>query len=193
MSSVASIGTSSQSQYIQQLLQGRQSCEAQETPEFEAQEQAHGGSTSSASSATNNHRAQFQANFQSAAQALGIDPSKFKDIQNQIRSAVSDAKSSSGASLTKSQIDQVVNNVLTKNGVDPAQFKSQMQALHQKMGGHRHHHKVGTDTNSTNGSSPSNGSTTISDLGSAVDASSTSGIDSLVNTLPAGSLVDANA
>ena len=118
-------------------------------------------------------RAQFESKFESAAQELGIDTDAFKDLREKIDEAVNNVRMN-GATQgnTKSAIDDAVNGVLKENGIDPAEFKSQMASIFEKMGMPK----------------PGQG-------GFGADGSSTQGSSSLslLSNLPTGSFVDATA
>lgn len=74
--------------------------------------------------------------FNTALQTMGVDSSKAASITKQIQSAVQDAaKSSAGSSDPRAAVQQAVDGVLTKNGIDPQQFKTQFQAAMKKLGG----------------------------------------------------------
>ncbi len=80
-------------------------------------------------------KAQFESKFESAAKELGVDASAFKELRSKIEEAVKNARgSASEGTDVKSAIDDAVDAVLEENGVDPAEFKSQMEAVFEKMG-----------------------------------------------------------
>lgn len=80
-------------------------------------------------------KAKFEAKFETAAQEAGLDPEIFKDLRAQIDEAVKSAReNASEGTDVKSVIDEAVNGVLKENGIDPAEFKSQMNAIFEKMG-----------------------------------------------------------
>ena len=74
--------------------------------------------------------------FNTALQAMGVDSSKAASIIKQIQPAVEGAaKSSASASDPRAAMQQAVDGVLTKNGIDPQQFKTQLQSAMKKLGG----------------------------------------------------------
>ena len=76
--------------------------------------------------------------FNTALQAMGVDSTKAASITKQIQPAVQDAaKSSGGSSDPRAAVQQAIDSVLKKNGVDPQQFKTQFQAAMKKLGGNR--------------------------------------------------------
>ena len=80
--------------------------------------------------------------FNTALQAMGVDSSKAASIIKQIQPAVQDAaKSSDGSSDPRAAIQQAVDGVLKKNGIDPQQFKTQFQAAMKKLGGNGQAHR----------------------------------------------------
>lgn len=127
MSSVSSITNSSPLTYLQQLQQRQAQGEG-------AQDQA----------------------VTSALQALGIDSSKASTIEGQIQQAVKNVPSESGnPSDRRTAVQQAIDGVLKNNGIDPAQFKSQLQASFQKLGlGRRHRHHATESANQSTANSP---------------------------------------
>ena len=64
-----------------------------------------------------------------ALQAMGVDSSKAGSITKQIEAALqAAAKNSDGSSDPRAAAQQAVSDILTKNGIDPQQFKTQVQA-----------------------------------------------------------------
>ncbi len=80
-------------------------------------------------------RQPFEAKFESAAEAAGIDPSVLAEIRTQMESAVQSAleQGLSGSEL-KDSVDSAVNKVLEDNGIDPETFKAQMAEVFEQMG-----------------------------------------------------------
>jgi hypothetical protein len=73
-----------------------------------------------------------------ALQAMGVDSTKAASITKQIQSAVQDAtKNSNGSSDKRAAIQQAVDGVLNQNGIDPEQYKTQVQAAMKKLGGNK--------------------------------------------------------
>jgi hypothetical protein len=107
MSSVSGLGSATSSQLLQRLRDGQ-------TGQADRMNQA----------------------FNTALQAMGVDSSKAASIIKQIQPAVEGAaKSSASASDPRAAMQQAVDGVLTKNGIDPQQFKTQFQAAMKKLGG----------------------------------------------------------
>jgi hypothetical protein len=78
-------------------------------------------------------QAQFQSKFDAAAKELGIDTSQFADISGKINDALKNVDLSQ-SSDPKATIESTVNDTLKANGVDADQFKSQFDAVLDKMG-----------------------------------------------------------
>lgn len=80
----------------------------------------------------------FEAKLQSMADELGIDSSTFAKIGGEIKDAIAttrqDNKGLSHDEM-KAKLDSAINDVLTKNGVDPAEFKAKFAELRKSMGG----------------------------------------------------------
>ena len=127
MSAISSIGGTSPLTYLQQLQQRGQD---------------------------NDHDGDKDQAFTNALSALGVDPSKASTIQSQIQQAIKDASSNSTSDSPtdrRTAVQQAIDGVLKNNGIDPAQFKSQLQAQFQKTGaGRHHHHHGGSSTDQTN-------------------------------------------
>ena len=71
-----------------------------------------------------------------ALQAMGVDSSKAASITKQIEAAMqAAAKNSDGSSDPRAAAQRAVSDILTKNGIDPQQFKTQIQAAMKKLGG----------------------------------------------------------
>lgn len=79
--------------------------------------------------------------FADALQALGVNAQEATSIENEIQQAVKDAVGTS--TDRRAAVQQDIEGVLKQHGIDPAQFKAQLKAAFQKIGGrHRHHHAV---------------------------------------------------
>lgn len=140
---------------------------------------------SSTSTSRAERRAQFEAKFKQAATDLGFNADQLASVGGQIRDAVKQAKASGGND--KAAIQDAVNKVLEANNIDPAQYKSEMGQIMQKMGvsHHGHHHGSGAS-----------GPTASAVSGSGVDADGDHDHSQAVSFLasaPAGTFVDANA
>lgn len=82
------------------------------------------------SESSDSRRADFEAKFNSAAQAAGLDPQAVSGLQDEIKSAVDAAtQSSSGTSDRRQVVQNAIDGVLQKHGVDLAKFNSQMQSM----------------------------------------------------------------
>lgn len=123
MSSVSSVGQTDISQLLQSLQAGQRSGKS--------------GGAFAAQQPPAQVQQQFQAKFQSAAKELGIDTSKFADIQGKIRDSVQstlDNNQGLSGDQLQSKIEDGVNGVLKDNGIDPDQFKSQLKQIGDKLG-----------------------------------------------------------
>lgn len=142
---------------------------------------------------------QRQADFASALQSAGVDPSKIGDIQQQVDAAVQGVRQN-GAPPTgtdqRSAFKAAVDGVLEKNGVDVAKFESALKAQHA---GHAHHggRKHGADgdsggatsaTDSPDASGPATLKSQLADLLKSLADGTAQKSD-----VPAGSLVDVAA
>lgn len=136
-------------------------------------------------------RQRFEAKFKSAAEDAGIDISKFSDLKSQIETRVGDAlKNADGSTDLQSAIDQAVNGVLEDNGIDPEQFKSQMEQVFRSMGapapsGGGYDRSGGLASSTTNSKND-----LLSKLLSQLGGDSAGGF---FGSQPSGSLVDAAA
>lgn len=78
---------------------------------------------------SDSRRAEFEAKFNSAALAAGLDSEAAAGLQDEIKAAIAAAKETSDTSSDPRQgIQNAIDGVLQKHGVDLEQFKSQMQA-----------------------------------------------------------------
>lgn len=78
---------------------------------------------------------EIQAQFQSAAESLGIDGSQLASLRGEIETAVQDAmKSFDGSGSPKEAISSAINGVLEENGIDAEEFKAQMQDIMSASG-----------------------------------------------------------
>ena len=81
-------------------------------------------------------RAEFEAKFNEAALAAGLDPEAAAGLQDEIKAAIAAAKQKSDTTADPRQVIQnAIDGVLQKHGVDLKQFKSQMQAGMRGPGG----------------------------------------------------------
>lgn len=193
MSSVSSVGQSNVAQMLQQLRSMKSS-------------QAR--STGGRPEPTAEMRQQFEARLKSMADDLGIDSSTFAKIGGQIKDAVSSTiQSNQGLSLDdmKAKLDSAINDVLTKNGVDPAEFKAKFAELQKSMGPPPRRHEqendgdaddAGASTSATSNNTTSNNSTpTGSSQSNAASGQPpqmdiTGMIARFFSHMPAGSFVD---
>jgi hypothetical protein len=83
-------------------------------------------------------RAEFEKKFEEAAKAAGLDVDKLKSIQGDIQAAISTTIEGYGnlsdQSGLQDAIQKAVNDVLTKNGFDPATVKQQLESARDSMG-----------------------------------------------------------
>ena len=110
MSALSAVGSTNQSQMMQQLLKQAQGTRTQPTPP-----------------------PQFQAQLQTAVQAAGLDASTIANIQGDIQSAIKTALSGlDGSTNPREAVSSAVKEVFEKYGIDPQDFKSKMaEALGQ--------------------------------------------------------------
>lgn len=153
MTSVSTVGQSSQASMVSQLRQKA----VQESGRAARQEP------------TPEMRAKFEAKLESAAKDMGIDAEQFKQVRTQIQAKVQELRDS-GQRPTREQMDAVVGDVLKQNGIDAEEFKATMQSLSDKMGG------------------PPRGNGHFG--GGDGDGDDVAG---MMDSMPAGSLVDATA
>jgi glycine cleavage system regulatory protein len=74
-------------------------------------------------------RAEFEAKFTEAALAAGLDPKAADGLQDEIKAAIAAATQKSDSATDRRQVIQnAIDGVLQKHGVDLEKFKSQMQA-----------------------------------------------------------------
>jgi hypothetical protein len=72
-------------------------------------------------------RAEFGAKFQEAALAAGLDPAAANGLQDEIKAAITEALKTSDATTDRRQVIQdAVDGVLEKHGVNLEKFKSQL-------------------------------------------------------------------
>jgi hypothetical protein len=72
----------------------------------------------------------FEARFNAAALAAGLDPQAVGGLQEEIQSALDAATQNSDSTTDRRQVVQnAIDGVLQKHGVDLAKFKSQMQSM----------------------------------------------------------------
>ena len=131
---------------------------------------------------------EMQQQFQSAAKELGIDSSKFAKLDGQIRDTVQQTvKDNQGASSEDLQkiVGEKVDGVLKDNGVDPAEFKKNMEKMQSSMEA-----KFGGKIPGGQGFSGFGGSAKLGgqDANSIQELLKNLGVDS--SQLPAGSLFD---
>jgi hypothetical protein len=117
MSSIDSIsGSSSGLSLLQQLL-ARQRGETT------------GTSAVSGTSTGDSRRAEFETKFNEAAVAAGLDSSAVEGLQDEIKSAISAALKTSDSTTDRQQvIEEAIDGVLEKHGVDLEKFQSEMQS-----------------------------------------------------------------
>ncbi len=76
-------------------------------------------------------KAAFDAKFEEAAEAAGVDSDKISGLRDQIQSAITstleEAQSSGDTSSLKDNIKTAVENVLKENGIDPEDLESRLQ------------------------------------------------------------------
>lgn len=121
MSAISSTGSSAQLQYLQQLMQGQKS--QSPPPDF---------------------KAELEARLEGAAKAVGVDPAKIPDLIKQIQDAAQNATKNAGETGDpRAAAKDAVDGVLKKNGVDPAKFRSAIEAQGGKTHGHHHGHRQG--------------------------------------------------
>lgn len=76
-----------------------------------------------------------EAQIQSAAESLGIDPSEFTALRGELESAVQGAlEDFDGSGDPREAISSAVNSVLDANGIDADAFKAQMEDLKSAAG-----------------------------------------------------------
>lgn len=188
MSSVSSVGQSNVAQMLQQL-RSVQSSQAR--------------STGQRPQPTAEMRQQFEARLKSMADDLGIDSSTFAKIGGEIKDTVSSAiQSNQGLSRDdmKAKLDAAINDVLTKNGVDPAEFKAKFAELQKSMGPPPRRHEQENDgdaddagaTNNTTSTATTSNNTTAAGSPSAQppQLDITGMIARFFSHMPAGSFVD---
>jgi hypothetical protein len=121
MSSIDSIsGSSSELSRLQQLL---------------ARQRGTTGSVTAlgAGAANDSRRADFEAKFNEAAVAAGLDTEEVAGVQDEIQAAIAAAtKKSDGTTDQREVIRGAIDGVLQKHGVDLEKFRSAMQS---SMGG----------------------------------------------------------
>ncbi len=87
---------------------------------------------------TEAERAEFEKKFEDAAKAAGLDIDKLKSIQGDIQSAISAAmqnySNSTDKGGMKEAVQATVNDVLEKNGFDPATVKQQLTTARESLG-----------------------------------------------------------
>lgn len=130
MSAISNVGSSTASQYADQLR--RQ------------------GGPSSADFA-----ARMQSVFASAAKAAGVSDSDIPGLMQQVKKAVEAAKSD--GSKDPGSVRTAIEGVLKNNGVDVAKFNAAVEAQRPKGGpggpggAHKHHHKKPSGTEASSG------------------------------------------
>ena len=83
--------------------------------------------------------------FARAAEEAGVDPSKVADLQKQIDQAVQQARQNGGSGDPRTAIQNAINGVLQKNGIDSTKFDDAMKAEFQKMAAQRKGSRGGPD------------------------------------------------
>lgn len=152
------------------------------------------------------HDSRFHGAFAKAALAAGVDPSKVRDLQKQVRQAIHDARKTAAPGEQRQAVQDAVANVLQQNGVDVARFQEALRAQlqkgphhgrgHEGHAVHRHHRHhqhdgdaTGDDTPETSGGgavvtvNPGDPTGVVSDpdpttTGSAVGDGASAGADS---------------
>lgn len=79
-------------------------------------------------------REQFEASFASAAKEVGVDASQFAKVGGQIQDALSKLDLSSSDD-PQAAVEQVVNQTLQSNNIDPDQFKADFEKVLNQLGG----------------------------------------------------------
>jgi hypothetical protein len=81
-------------------------------------------------------RDQGRADFEAKAKAAGIDVNTLKSLHTEMRSAVQDAlKNAAPGADRPATVQQAIDGVLQKHGIDPAKLKQQFQAAGLKPPG----------------------------------------------------------
>jgi hypothetical protein len=94
---------------------------------------------------TATQRAAFEQKFEAAAQAAGLDVDKLKsiqgDIQNAISTTIQNYSNPTDKAGLQSAIQKAVDDVLQKNGFDPATVQKQLETARSAMGPGKGHHR----------------------------------------------------
>ncbi len=134
--------------------------------------------------------AEMKAQFESAAKSAGIDVDQLNSLQSKIEDAVKNAVDNSSGTDPREAIQSAVETVLKDNGIDPEDLKSKLESVFEKMGAGKP--GQGTYKPSDNDADDQGASaTTLQSSNTSQDAIGT--ILRALRTMPAGSLVDAQA
>lgn len=134
--------------------------------------------------------AEMQAQFRSAAEAAGLDPSQLAGLRGDIESAVQSAlQGFDGSGSPREAIEGAITGVLEDNGIDAGAFKEQLKSA---MGGAA----PGAFGGFALGGDQSSGDLLgelLDDLGGDAESSDALSIAEFLRGLPSGSLINRSA